>query len=33
VLKLHPGDRIRLSADQFEPLAAAFFTDIETKFR
>jgi hypothetical protein len=32
VLKLDVDDRIRLSADQFEHLAAAFFADLERKF-
>jgi hypothetical protein len=32
VLKLSPGDRIRLTADQFEGLADAFFTTLEAKF-
>jgi hypothetical protein len=33
VLKLNIGDRIRLSAAQFERLAKAFLADIERKFR
>ena len=32
VLKLDIGDRIRLSAAQFERLAKAFFADLEVKF-
>ena len=32
VLKLDIGDRIRLSAAQFEQLAKAFFAEIERKF-
>jgi hypothetical protein len=32
VVKLRIGDTIRLDADQFERLAAAFFTDLERKF-
>jgi hypothetical protein len=32
VLKLSPGDRIRLTAPQFERLASAFFSDITSKF-
>ncbi len=32
VVKLEIGDRIRLSAAQFERLAKAFFADIEAKF-
>ena len=32
VLKLSTGDRIRLTAPEFERLASAFFIDIESKF-
>jgi hypothetical protein len=32
VLKLRPGERIGLTADDFERLSAAFFADIEAKF-
>jgi hypothetical protein len=32
VLKLEIGDRIRLTADQFERLAAAFFAELEAKY-
>jgi hypothetical protein len=32
VLKLEPGDRIRLSAAQFERLSKAFFADLESKY-
>jgi hypothetical protein len=32
VLKLQIGDRIRLSADDFERLAAAFFAELERRF-
>ena len=32
VLKLKIGDHIRLSADDFERLAAAFFAELERKF-
>jgi hypothetical protein len=32
VLKLEPGDQIRLTQPQFERLADAFFADLETKF-
>ena len=32
VLKLNIGDRIRLSAAQFERLSKAFFTEIQSKF-
>jgi hypothetical protein len=32
VLKLHPGDPIRLTQKDFERLAAAFLTDLEAKF-
>lgn len=32
VLGLTAGDRIQLSADQFEQLATAFFADLEKKF-
>jgi hypothetical protein len=32
VVKLNIGDRIRLSAAQFERLSKAFFTEIESKF-
>jgi hypothetical protein len=32
VLKLEPGDRIELSAAQFDRLAKAFFADLEAKF-
>jgi hypothetical protein len=32
VLKLNVGDRIRLSAAQFERLAKAFFAEIERKY-
>jgi hypothetical protein len=32
VLKLEIGDRIRLSAAQFQRLAKAFFSDLEAKF-
>jgi hypothetical protein len=32
VLKLNVGDRIRLSADDFERLAAAFFAELESRF-
>jgi hypothetical protein len=31
VLKLQIGDPIRLTADQFERLAAAFFAELEDK--
>jgi hypothetical protein len=33
VVKLKIGDRIRLTAEEFERLAAAFFAEIDTKFR
>jgi hypothetical protein len=32
VLELEIGDRIRLTADQFERLAAAFFAELEAKY-
>jgi hypothetical protein len=32
VVKLDIGDRIRLSAAQFERLSKAFFAEIESKF-
>ena len=32
VLKLRPGDPIRLSAGDFERLAEAFFAELERKF-
>lgn len=32
VLKLGVGDRIRLSAAQFERLSTAFFSDLRSKF-
>jgi hypothetical protein len=32
VVKLNSGDRIRLSAAQFERLSQAFFAEIESKF-
>jgi len=32
VLKLEPGDRIRLNAAQFERLSKAFFADLDAKF-
>jgi hypothetical protein len=32
ILKLEPGDRIELSAAQFDRLAKAFFADLEAKF-
>lgn len=32
VLKLEPGDRIELSAAQFDRFAKAFFADLEAKF-
>jgi hypothetical protein len=32
VLKLEIGDRIRLTADDFERLATAFFADLERTF-
>jgi len=32
VVKLHIGDPIRLSAEEFERLSVAFFDDIERKF-
>jgi hypothetical protein len=32
VVKLHVGDPIRLTADQFERLAGAFYAEIEQKF-
>jgi hypothetical protein len=32
VVKLNIGDRIRLSAAQFERLSRAFFAEIESKF-
>jgi hypothetical protein len=32
VVKLQPGDRIRLTADDFERLSAAFFQDLERKY-
>ncbi|MDT4987282.1 MAG: hypothetical protein QOI74_1376 [Micromonosporaceae bacterium] len=33
VVKLRIGEPIRLTADQFERLSAAFFADVERKFR
>jgi hypothetical protein len=33
VLKLEIGDRIRLTADDFERLATAFFAELERTFR
>jgi hypothetical protein len=33
VLKLEIGDPIRLSEDDFERLSAAFFAELERKFR
>jgi hypothetical protein len=33
VVKLGIGDRIRLTAEDFERLSAAFFAEIESKFR
>jgi hypothetical protein len=32
VLKLNIGDRIRLSAAEFERLSKAFFTEVESNF-
>jgi hypothetical protein len=32
VVKLKVGDRIQLTADEFERLAAAFFAELETRF-
>jgi hypothetical protein len=32
VVKLKPGDKIRLTADEFEQLSAAFFQDLERKY-
>jgi hypothetical protein len=32
VTGLEPGERIRLSADEFERLAGAFLADLEAKF-
>jgi hypothetical protein len=32
VVKLNVGDRIRLTADQFDRLSAAFFAEMEAKF-
>jgi hypothetical protein len=32
VVKLKPGDKIRLTADDFERLSAAFFQDLERKY-
>lgn len=32
VLKLHPGDHIRMTRADFERLSAAFFADLERKF-
>ena len=32
VLKLHPGDPIRVTQKDFERLSAAFLTDLEAKF-
>jgi hypothetical protein len=32
VVKLHIGDRIALTADQFDRLSAAFFAEIEHRF-
>jgi hypothetical protein len=32
VVKLNAGDRIRLTAEQFERLSAAFFEELERKF-
>lgn len=32
VLKLEAGDRIQLTADDFERLSSAFFQDLERKF-
>jgi hypothetical protein len=32
VLKLEPGDRIQLSADQFQRFSDAFLADLESKF-
>ena len=32
VVKIKPGDQIRLTADDFERLSAAFFADLEQKF-
>ena len=32
VVKLGIGDRIRLTAEDFERLSAAFFAEIESKF-
>jgi hypothetical protein len=32
VVKLNSGNRIRLSAAQFERLSQAFFAEIESKF-
>jgi hypothetical protein len=32
VLKLEIGDRVRLTADDFERLAAAFFAELEAKY-
>jgi hypothetical protein len=33
VVGLRPGDRVSLTADQFERLADAFFTELDRKFR
>ncbi len=32
VVKLNIGDQIRLTAKEFEPLSAAFFAELESKF-
>ena len=32
VVKLNVGDKIRLTADEFERLSAAFFAELERKF-
>ena len=32
VLKLQPGDRIELTADQFEALCGAFFAELDAKY-
>jgi hypothetical protein len=33
VVGLRPGDRVRLTAEQFERLADAFFTELDRRFR
>ena len=32
VVKLNVGDKIRISAEEFERLSAAFFAELERKF-